>query len=462
MNRRSVWPVLLSSAGALLSACASVSHSAASQDHLPIVFVHGNGDSAAMWNTTMWRFESNGWPRDHLFAFDLAYPLARDLDDVAQEGRSSARDDMEAVAAQVDRALAATGASKVILIANSRGGIAVRNYILNGGGKNKVSAAILGGTPNHGVFVDPHHRLTNEFNGAGPLLHGLNTQNRPGDLEVTPGPRWLTVRSDKNDKYAQPEGTYIGAKGFPTGVTARGPELRGATNVVIPGADHSEVSFGPQAFAADFRFLTHQEPATLGITPERNVVLNGKVFGLGLANEKGDFPSNLPLVGARVSVFETQPLTGERKGGPLREVSIGTDGRWGPFDADGKASYEFVIAKEGYATTHIYRNGFLRSSSVINLQAGRLSPSDRDLSVSVVTLSRPRGFLGVPRDRITLDGKSPPDGIPPGVPSVASVQVRIPQASGTRPVVAEVNGERVVGRTWPASQGHIVVLEMQY
>lgn len=30
----------------------------------PVLFVHGNGDSAALWITTLRRFESNGFPRD--------------------------------------------------------------------------------------------------------------------------------------------------------------------------------------------------------------------------------------------------------------------------------------------------------------------------------------------------------------------------------------------------------------
>ena len=69
----------------LLAACCH--HAVAIADRPPIVFVHGNGDSAALWQTTIWRFESNGWPRDRLFALDQPMPLARDDDTVAQPGR---------------------------------------------------------------------------------------------------------------------------------------------------------------------------------------------------------------------------------------------------------------------------------------------------------------------------------------------------------------------------------------
>ena len=43
----------------------------------PVLFLHGNGDHAALWITTMWRMESNGVPRDRLFAINFTDPLAR-------------------------------------------------------------------------------------------------------------------------------------------------------------------------------------------------------------------------------------------------------------------------------------------------------------------------------------------------------------------------------------------------
>ena len=62
-------------ATALLAGCAG---QPAGDARPPIVFMHGNGDSAALWQTTIWRFESNGWPRDRLVALDQPLPLARD------------------------------------------------------------------------------------------------------------------------------------------------------------------------------------------------------------------------------------------------------------------------------------------------------------------------------------------------------------------------------------------------
>jgi triacylglycerol lipase len=210
IRRRALAPLL---AAALLAACASTPPPATPLP--PIVFVHGNGDSAALWTPTVWRWESNGWPRERLYAVHFPYPLARDDNTLPQEGRSSTEDQRRVLAAEVDKVLAATGAPQVVLVGNSRGGNAIRDYIANGaspvgGGAAKVSHAILGGTPNHGVQADPTVNPNNEFNGAGPFLLGLNAPKGPNGDEVTPGVRWMTVRSDNNDKFAQPDGLWIG------------------------------------------------------------------------------------------------------------------------------------------------------------------------------------------------------------------------------------------------------------
>jgi triacylglycerol lipase len=99
--------------------------------------VHGNGDTAALWQTTVWRFESNGWPRERLHAIDLPYPLARDDDTKAQPGRTSAAEHMAYLKAEVDKVLAGDWRQQVVLVGNSRGGNAIRNYITNGGGAPK-------------------------------------------------------------------------------------------------------------------------------------------------------------------------------------------------------------------------------------------------------------------------------------------------------------------------------------
>jgi triacylglycerol lipase len=456
INRRA-W---LLAGAALLAACAQAPLAPApAADRAPIIFVHGNGDTAAQWHTTVWRFESNGWPRERLFAVDQPYPLARDADDVAQPGRTSSAEHRAHLAAEVNRVLQATGAKRVVLIGNSRGGNAIRSYIANGGAA-KVSHAILGGTPNHGVWSDPAFRPANEFNGAGPFLMALNNQGSPG-VEITPGVSWLTVRSADNDKFAQADGVWIGAKGRPTNVTATSPELKGANNVVLPGIDHRETSYGPLAFAAAWRFLTGAEPGTTKPLPEARVVLDGKVSGFGLDNDpaKGTSPTNLPLVGATVEVYATHADTGERLGPARWRKTVGADGRWGPFEADGKTPYEFVVSAPGYAVAHIYRSPFPRSSNLVGLRAERALAEADKAAGSVLRFARPRGYFGVPRDKFSFDGISPAPGIPPGVAGVADSRIKLPPAP-PRAVVAEFNGERIVGRSWPASENRSVVLEL--
>jgi len=446
---------------ALLLGCGTAAAPTARPDPVnlpPIVFVHGNGDTAALWTTTLWRFESNGWPRNRLHAIHLPYPQARDVDDVPQAGRSSTQEHRDFLAAEVDKVLQATGAPQVVLVANSRGGNAVRSYARSGGAA-KVSHAVLGGTPNHGVWADATLRPMAEFNGAGPFLQGLNNQGAAG-VEVTPGPKWMTIRSDNNDKFAQPDGVWIGSRGTPTNVTFAGPELKGALNVVLPGVDHRETSYGPAAFAATYRFITGREPATTGFTAEARIVLDGQVSGLGVNNvpSAGGAVNNLPLVGATVEVFAVDANTGERQGSAVLRKTLGADGRWGPLNAAPATPYEFVVAAPGYATLHVYRSPFPRSSAVVHLRAERLAEADRTVG-AVVTFARPRGYFGLPRDTVVLDGQNPAPGIPSGVAGVAVSKIRL-AAGPQRAVAAQFNQTRLVGRTWPAAENHVVLIEL--
>jgi triacylglycerol lipase len=429
------------------------------QEFPPIVFVHGNGDSAALWTTTLWRFESNGWPRERLFALNLPYPSARDDDTQPQEGRSSSEDQMRTLGAEVTRTLQATGARRVVLVGNSRGGNAIRAYVQNGGGVNTVSHAILGGTPNHGVWSNKDFRPGSEFNGAGPFLSALNAPKGANGDEVTPGVAWLTIRSDNNDKFAQPDGVWIGAKGIATNVTFEGPALKGARNVVLPTRDHREVSYHAEAFAHTFRFITGRDPATTAITPEPRVVLTGLVTSTGAGG-----PTNLPLAGATVEVYATDAATGERRGAALVKTTVGADGRWGPLTTDANTPLEFVVSAAGYAMHHVYRSPFPRSSAIVHLRPERLSPNDRN-ATAVVTFVRPRGYFGLPRDQIVFDTQNPAPGIPPGVAGVASSRLALSDGV-SRTVVGDYRSgaiaERVVGRSWPTVDNQLTTLELHY
>ena len=414
----------------------------------PIVFAHGNGDHAALWLTTLWRFESNGVPSDRLVALDFTDPIARSDDAVPQANRSSIEDQRRELAEAVADLMRRTGAPRVALVANSRGGYSVRNLIRNGGGES-VSHAVLCGVPNHGVY-DWEDGPGGEFNGRGPFLRALNA----GDSEVTAGTAFLTVRSDGNDKYAQPDGRFVGKPGVPTGVTPEGPALRGATNIALPGLDHREVAFHPRAFREIYRFIAGVEPARIAIVPEARVTLDGLVTGLA-----GGAATNRPVTGASVEVYRVSGETGERMGERVHQATTSADGRWGPATVDPTWFLEIVLAVPGLPTTHYYRSPFPRSSRVVHLRPGRaLGQADQGAG-SVVLMTRPRGFFGLPRDVVLLDAKEPKD-VTPGVPTDATTTLRVPQGEIGRPVVALFNEERIVARAWPVAENRIAVAEL--
>lgn len=106
----------------------------------PVIFVHGRGDSAASWQTMIWRFESNGWPRQRLFAIDMPYPPA------------DSGDPMQHLSDEVDHVLASTRTSKAVVVGSSSGGYVVRSSVKNGAAaKTALRTALLDGA--HDDFV---------------------------------------------------------------------------------------------------------------------------------------------------------------------------------------------------------------------------------------------------------------------------------------------------------------------
>jgi Lipase C-terminal domain len=415
----------------------------------PVLFVHGNGDHAALWITALWRMESNRVPRDRMLAINFTDPLARTDDAVAQPNRSSTEDQRRELGEAIKELKRRTGAARVALVGNSRGGNPIRSYIRNGGGGD-VSHAVLCGVPNHGIYLGDEN-LGNEFNGSGPFLRGLNE----GD-EVAPGTAFLTLRSDGIDKYAQADGRFVGKPGTPTGITAEGPALKGATNLVLGAVDHRETAFHPRAFREIFKFIAGREPSLIAIAPEVEVRLSGLVTGT-----PDGVQTNRPVPGAAVEVYRVSPETGERVGGPIHASQTAADGRWGPAQVDPSWYLEIVLTSAGSATTHFYRSPFPRSSDIVHLRAARpLGPADAGAG-AVVLMSRPRGYFGLPRDVLLFDGKEPLD-VKTGVPTDSVSTLRLPAAEAGRPVAALFNQERIVARAWPASDNRIAVAELTY
>jgi hypothetical protein len=93
---------------------------------------------------------------------------------------------------------------------------------------------------------------------------------------------------------------------------------------------------------------------------------------------------------------------------------------------------------------------------VVNFRPERIPDADKN-APSLVLMYRPRGYLDPGRDKMAFDGQSPPPGAVLGAGIATS---RIKPTGLPRAVVAEFNGERVVGRFWPLAENHVSVLEV--
>jgi triacylglycerol lipase len=386
----------------------------------PIIFVHGNGDDAAKWVPVIWLFESNGYPADRLFAIRFLDPVGRSDDTKPEPFRSSTIDETSDLSAYVTRILLETRTSKVVLAGSSRGGMTIRNYIKNAGGAAVVSHAILAGAPNHGVLASD--TMPNmEFNGKGKYLSGLNA-----GAEVQPGVRFLTLRSDKLDKYAQP-----GGGGY------EGPALQGAENVMLPGLDHRELAFQPKAFAEMFKFVTGHAPAQLDVKPEMQPSISGLITSFGNGS-----PTNRPLAGVHFRVFALRPDSAERDGAPLLDITTTETGAWEPLKIDPTARYEFLLEKEGRSVSY-FRAPIPRSTTLMNLRFEPARKGAVDGSLSVLA-ARPQGYLMQGRDPLTVDGVAV-QGLDEKVPTRDSAMLKI-SADKKSGVKVQLRGETIEAR----------------
>jgi pimeloyl-ACP methyl ester carboxylesterase len=416
-------------------------------DMPPIVFVHGDSDLAATWETVIWRFESNGYPREKLFAISFTNPQGSIAAPKPEDNVSLPEDERRELAAFVDAALAKTGASKVAIVALSRGCNTTRNYLRHGGAE-KASHAVLCGGVNHGVFVGLGPE--SEYNPKSPFMADLNS----GPDETTPGVKFLTLRSDGFDLYAQADGANLGAPGVATGTSAEGPALKGAENLTLGDVDHRGTALSPRAFPEIWRFILGAAPGRIAIEEEDEVTLNGRVTGV-----VGAIVTNKPVAGAKVEIYEVDPDTGERQGEALLSKTTAEDGVWGPLTTDSDTTLEFVVTADGHPITHIYRSAFPRSFDKLDLRPALDSEMKAD-AAAVVTMNRPRGYFGSPRDAVFIDGKVP-GGLPPGVPRVWRLPATFASVED-RGIICECGEERIVARMWPMKDKHISIAELTY
>ncbi|MFF8607136.1 esterase/lipase family protein [Streptomyces sp. NPDC015346] len=130
-------------AGALLAVQASAPAQASTGSLFgsgsnPVLFVHGYNGDGSNWNTMADRFRADGWPSSHLRQWTY-------------DSRQSNTVTAQQLSTEVDRLLAATGATQVDIVSHSMGGLSSRHYLKNLGGTSKVDAWVSLGGPNHGT-----------------------------------------------------------------------------------------------------------------------------------------------------------------------------------------------------------------------------------------------------------------------------------------------------------------------
>jgi pimeloyl-ACP methyl ester carboxylesterase len=143
-----------------------------------------------------------------------------------------------------------------------------------------------------------------------------------------------------------------------------GSDIPGAKNIRFTDLDHYEVATSEASFLELFSFFFGQEPkqTTVLASSTETILIAGKSLSLG---------ENVPEVGARIEVYETNPSTGERLSAtPLHTSIVDEQGNWGPFEAKKDQTYEFFLQPvRDSRPIHYYRRGFVRDNALVYLRS---------------------------------------------------------------------------------------------
>jgi triacylglycerol lipase len=176
----------------------------------PILFVHGYTSNAATWNTTIARFQADGWEANRLFAYTFSSSKSNAL--IAQD-----------VAARLNEIKAATGAAKVDVITHSMGGLSSRYYIKNLGGAANVDDWVSLAGPNHGTTWAYGCWW---FSPCNQMIPGSSFLNQLNSGDETPGAVRYGTFWSSCDELINPDTSTI---------------LSGATNTNVGCLSHSDV-----------------------------------------------------------------------------------------------------------------------------------------------------------------------------------------------------------------------------
>jgi len=217
----------------------------------------------------------------------------------------------------IDEVLAATGATQVELVGHSAGGGLGYNYLSDAGRAAKVA---------HYVHV------------------GSGTQSGPAgpNGEVPTMNIWS-----------------------PYDAVVSSADIPGAENVELQGKDHYEVATSAETFSAMYTFFRGSPPASTTVVSDGRRFVEGRALTLG---------ENQPLAGATINVYRVNGATGFRAdANPVHVFTADAKGKWGGFQADAGAFYEFELIPTTGRKIHYYREPFVSSDRFVYLRG--LPPS---------------------------------------------------------------------------------------
>ena len=309
--------------------------------------------------------------RNQLFAIDFSYPSARRDDSKPQPFRSSTEDQMKELAAFVAQVQKATRRRKVALIASSRGGNAVRNYLKNGGGAE---------------FGEPRRAVRHAQQGHRDLRHAAGRQRVQRRRAVPQGAQRRRRRPDRrrrDDGDPLRQGTT--STPSPTAASSARPASRPASattrrSCAAPGTSSSTASITARWRSTSspsprmYEFITGKPPATLFIAQEPMPMLNGRVTGI--ADGALHQPRRSPAPRSRSTRSTPRPAS-------ARATAAGAsqdDRRRRPVGPLHRALRRLLRVRAAHVgasrSTHTYRSPFLRSSDVVHLRPAPFAKGD--------------------------------------------------------------------------------------
>jgi triacylglycerol esterase/lipase EstA (alpha/beta hydrolase family) len=210
LARSAVAVITTAVASLLLALTAAVPAHAAT--HNPVIFVHGISSSSSSWDDWVADFKADGYTSSELDAWTYSW---------SQSNATTASQ----LATEVKRVLAATGASKVDIVAHSMGVLSSRYYLKNLGGTAYVDDFVSTAGTNHGTSVASwcawlYTSCAEMYTGSS-FLTALNS----GD--ETPGSVSYASYWSNCDEALTPDTTAI---------------LSGATNVEVGCISHDEMN----------------------------------------------------------------------------------------------------------------------------------------------------------------------------------------------------------------------------